>query len=268
MRFTQNPIGHQLFWKLKKIRDVIKSNNNSNYPPKYLQEFIGGGDFTSTGQIYVDAFKKYANIQSNFRVLDIGCGSGRIALPLTEVLKKGRYDGIDIFKDSIKWCNNNISKNTPNFFFHHVDVKNGTYNPGGKIKADDFIFPFGENTFDFCFGASLFTHMQPSAVKHYLNEIHRIVKPNKKCYFNFFIFNDKSINLIRSEKTQDSFLADSGDFLLQNSEIPDQAIAFNENFLKNVLMDCGFVIDSMYYGSFSGFSSHNPEQDFIIFHKE
>ena len=84
--------------------------------------------------------------ESDFKVLDIGCGIGRMAAPLATFLSpEGSYDGTDIVKDGIDWCNEKINSKYPNFRFWLDDIYNSRYNPNGLYKASEYEFPF-ENT--------------------------------------------------------------------------------------------------------------------------
>ena len=57
------------------------------------------------------------------RVLDIGCGVGRIAIPLTGYLGGGgQYDGFDVVPGGIAWCEKNISIPFPHFRFELADI--------------------------------------------------------------------------------------------------------------------------------------------------
>ena len=46
-------------------------------PPWWLRD-VGGGDFKAAGQEFLRLFIELAGLQPDERVLDIGCGSGRI----------------------------------------------------------------------------------------------------------------------------------------------------------------------------------------------
>ncbi|UCA50521.1 class I SAM-dependent methyltransferase [Streptomyces sp. WA6-1-16] len=47
-------------------------------------------------------------------VLDAGCGAGRIAVPLTDVLgEKGSYLGFDIVPHAIEWCSSAMTPKYP-----------------------------------------------------------------------------------------------------------------------------------------------------------
>ena len=57
------------------------------FPPWWLRD-VGGGDFRAVGQKFLHLFTELADLQPDERVLDIGCGCGRIAFPLTEYLSQ------------------------------------------------------------------------------------------------------------------------------------------------------------------------------------
>jgi SAM-dependent methyltransferase len=64
------------------------------------------------------------------RVLDVGCGIGRMALPLTKhLVRGGTYNGIEIAPWKVRYCRTSIGKRRRNFRFHHADVFNKYYNP-------------------------------------------------------------------------------------------------------------------------------------------
>jgi len=98
-----------------------------------------------------------------------------MAAPLTRYLhEKGAYDGLDIVKQGVDWCNKHIHRRHPNFNFHHADIYNKQYNPNGKLRATDFRFPFPDDSYDFVFLTSVFTHILVDDVEHYTDEIRRV----------------------------------------------------------------------------------------------
>ena len=131
----------------------------------------------------------YGGLKNNSMVLEIGCGLGRIAYSMRDylVMGGGRYHGFDICKYKIDFLQNYFSPHFPNFFFAHVDVHNTTYNPGGKLKASQFTFPYEDETFDLVYAASVFTHMLPDNLERYFNEATRVLRPGGRCVFSFFL---------------------------------------------------------------------------------
>jgi ubiquinone/menaquinone biosynthesis C-methylase UbiE len=142
---------------------------------------VGGGGpavYTATGTEFLGYLVDLCGLRPGDAVLDVGCGSGRMAVPLTGYLtREGRYAGFDVSREAVAWCTENISGVHPNFEFTVVDVQNGAYNPTGRYKSSDFRFPYPDGSFDVVLLASLFTHMLPSDVQHYLHEIVRVLKP-------------------------------------------------------------------------------------------
>ncbi|WP_187294342.1 class I SAM-dependent methyltransferase [Methylobacterium sp. B1] len=72
----------------------------------------GGGtdsfEAISDGHIYL--LRELLRLDSKHNILEIGCGIGRDAIPLTKILSdQSKYLGIDIIERSINWCNENIS---------------------------------------------------------------------------------------------------------------------------------------------------------------
>lgn len=62
-------------------------------------------------------------INENSSVLDVGCGTGRLAFQLGDKCRK--IDGIDLSKRNIDLANKKLSKNPSlKIFFYHADVQN------------------------------------------------------------------------------------------------------------------------------------------------
>ncbi|HMP28636.1 MAG TPA: class I SAM-dependent methyltransferase, partial [Saprospiraceae bacterium] len=101
-------------------------------------------------------------------ILDIGCGIGRIAIPLTSYLnEEGSYNGFDIVKEGIDWCTKNINHRFSNFTFLHIPLQNELYNLSTKVKSSLLTFPYISDHFDLVIATSVFTHMMPEDVENY-----------------------------------------------------------------------------------------------------
>ncbi len=128
--------------------------------PPVRMNFVGTRhDFIEVGKEFLGHFQKVGRLEPQESVLDIGCGIGRMAIPMTAYLDKGSYAGFDIIPFGIKWCRDRITPRFPGFRFSHADIHNSAYNPGGTIAPEDFRFPYPDATFDFAFATSVFTHL-------------------------------------------------------------------------------------------------------------
>src|SRR5688500_5001218 len=81
-------------------------------PPNWLHS-VGGWDFKEVGEEFFQYFVNLGGLEPDQRVLDVGSGTGRMALPLTRYLEDGSYDGIDIVAASVEWCRKTYSRRYP-----------------------------------------------------------------------------------------------------------------------------------------------------------
>ena len=147
------------------VYDRVRGKRHPLTPPRGLW-FVGGRTFNENQ--FLDAFVQLGSLKPHHRVLEAGCGIGKQAVPLTGYLHNsegGSYEGFDIVREGILWCQREISGRFPNFRFQHVNVFNKHYNPDGKVPASEWKFPYADNEFDFCFLISVFTHMLPDSVR-------------------------------------------------------------------------------------------------------
>lgn len=197
-------------------------------------------------------------LQPNHKVLEIGCGIGRIAIPLTKYLGNGgSYEGIDITTEKVNYCRKTIGDRYPNFYFQHADLYNKYYNPQGKLKASKYRFPYENDIFDFVFLISVFTHMLPEGVEQYLAEIARILKPSGKCAATFYLMNLTA---------GDPFYNYSDVCYIDDENEPEHGVVYDEAFMKMLFDRYGLHIEQVFHGSWrrrEGLSL-DSYQDFII----
>lgn len=245
--------------------DSLIGRRDWSTPPRSLQ-FIGGGDFARTGESYLNFFIDVCGLSPDDSVLDVGCGVGRMAIPLTRFLStKGQYRGFDVVKPGIDWCRERITSRYPNFQFEAIDIYNKTYNPTGKLTASIFDFPYQDQQFDLIFLTSVFTHMLPRDLEHYLNEIVRVLKPGKLCLITYFLLNKESCQLTSSGCSQMNFKYDAGGCLTINQTVPESAVAYDEAYINDLYIRAGLtVVKPIRYGTWSGRNSQIRFQDLVL----
>ena len=242
-------------------------------PPQEVLALTGSLDlksFQHYGKTFFKYFLDLCDLEPSDRILDVGCSSGRMAIPLAEYLnEQGSYEGFDITPSAIQWCQENITPQYPNFRFQTADVYNGQYNPAGKFQAAEFRFPYESSSFDFIFLASVFTHMLPPDMENYLAEIARVLKPGGRCFISFFLLNDVSMAWVKKGiAKQLRFDRDCGFYRLANPDTPEAAIAFDEDYIRKLYDRNGLQIREFFYGKWSRRETYLSDQDIILAVKE
>lgn len=237
-------------------------------PPRRLI-YTGAGDFTNIGKAFVEDFKSKNLVHPGSFILDVGSGIGRLAIPFTTFLTTGKYEGFDIMKAGIDWCRKNISSRHPNFTFTYVPLSNDLYrNEGGD--ASRFVFPYPEAHFDFVILTSVFTHMVPEEVQHYLSEIHRVLKQGGHVYATFFILSENARANMKIGLSDFEFKYDKGHYSLMDEQVKSANVAFDETYLFSTLIQArDFFVVSVENGSWSDLSSNDPIgfQDRVVLRK-
>lgn len=253
----------------KSFWNFLKPNSkpeNPYIPPKEL-DFVGPADFEKLGIKFLDFFTNLGGLKISDTVLDIGSGNGRMAYPLKDYLTKGKYYGVEIVKQGVDFCARAYADD-PHMKFIHADIINDRYNPNGIIAADEYRFPFDEESMDFIFLTSVFTHMLQKDVEHYMSEIARLLKPGGTCFITVFLINDESRKLMEEGKGMRSFQFYEGHSYTGSRENPENAVAYEEEYFNELIKQNGLEKKaSPYYGRWCGRKNYTANQDILIVQK-
>jgi SAM-dependent methyltransferase len=235
-------------------------------PPHGLW-FIGGErKYQEVNEEFMRYFVELGGLRPDHRVLDIGCGLGVMGARLTRFLApSGSYRGMDIVRTGIHWGEKNITTRFPNFRFLHADVFNKHYNPRGRLSPAEFRFPFADAEFDFVFLKSVFTHLLPDTIAHYLREIHRVLKPGGTCLATLFLLNDASTELIKNGRATVPLPDQFAGCRVSDARFPETAVAVPEqDFLKRCADSAMSLKGPIYYGSWCGRPEYLSFQDIVV----
>jgi len=271
-RIIPRPVRKRLRYMQYYIQDIIslfKGKHDPLIPPK-RKIFTGAGDYKRDGEKFLKYFIELGGLKPGDKVLDAGCGIGRMAVPLTGYLNnEGCYEGFDIVSDGIEWCKKKITPKFPNFHFNWVNVNNQEYNPKGYQKASEFVFPFEDCVFDFVFLTSVFTHMLPSELENYFAEVRRVLKISGSCFITYFILNEVSLRNIKAGLSQRNFLYQRLGYSTINPQNPEAAVAYFEDYIRNLYRNQRLdIIEPIRFGSWSGRREYLDYQDIIIAEKK
>jgi SAM-dependent methyltransferase len=219
---------------------------------------------------FVRSLIDLCGLEPEERLLDAGCGAGRLAFGLTSYLSpKGRYDGFDVDAESIRWAQKNISNQFPNFHFHLADVQNQSYNPRGRTSGAAFTFPYESETFDLVFLFSVFTHLLPADMERYMAEISRVLKKGKRAYLTYYLLHPESLRAIREKKLPLNFEYDFGPYRTINKDVHEHSIAYDESFVRGLHQKYGLPIaEPIRRGSWFGKTDSPDYQDIIVARKK
>jgi SAM-dependent methyltransferase len=128
-----------------------------------------GGEFEATG-VLLRAALIHHGLQKDNYVVDVGCGSGRLAKPLSEYLT-GKYLGIDVVPQLIDYARELVAR--PDWRF---EMAQGLTIPEADKQADMVCF------------FSVLTHLLHEESFVYLREAKRVLKPGGKILLSFLDF--------------------------------------------------------------------------------
>lgn len=209
--------------------------------------------FLNNSQQALDIYEKYGHIQRDSHVLDIGSGLGRKTFCLIELLsRKGQYVGLDVDREAVDYLNKLISPEHPQFKFIHVDLYNGLYNRSGSVNPSEFMFPFSDENFDLVVAWSVFTHMLPADVIHYLEETSRLLRPGGICIFSFFIMTPSAREAVITKRAEERIIFEEGGYFTNNKNIPEDVIAYTRDWVLTTYRRAGLIIDHILPGSWVG----------------
>ncbi len=128
-----------------------------------------GGDFDAVGALEYCLLVQNG-LQKGDTIVDIGCGSGRLAFQLKEFLT-GQYIGIDVVPELYKYAEKICMRTDWKF-----------------LSAPGLTIPLPDGSADFICFFSVFTHLLHEESYKYLEDAKRVIKPGGKIIFSFLEF--------------------------------------------------------------------------------
>ncbi len=266
------------YYSVLDLKNRLMGKAQKNVPPKKMN-FVGSANFEQVGQEFLGHFVELGGLKQSDAVLDIGCGVGRMALPLTGYLVGGNYTGFDIVKMGVEWCQKHIADKHRNFRFLHMDVYNQFYNEHGKISPLKCEFPKNsfrhDGTYDFSFATSVFTHMLPEEIEHYFEQVSGVLTKGARVLFTFFVL-PNGVKDEGGKGSDDGFYRTPFihfQFLMEkvayysHKGCPEAEVGYREEWVRKLFEKNGFTNVKIYPGKWHGGSDGVSYQDMVVAEK-
>lgn len=150
--------------------------------------------FDSIAQQFLKLFIEHARLTKKSKVLDVGCGTGRMAKQFEQFLEGGSYHGFDVNSHFVEYCEQTYK--SKKMHFDLCDVQHSEYNLEGGIDPIKFNFPYKDRSFNLVCAIAIFNHFETAWTFRYLAEIARVLSPNGIFFGTFLVLNQRSIESI------------------------------------------------------------------------
>jgi SAM-dependent methyltransferase len=212
-------------------------------PPFELRQLVGPTDTADydnpTGELVYPELpaKQYRSF------LDFGCGCGRTARRLIQQrARPERYVGLDLHKGMIRWCRDNLAPRAAGFEFRHHDVFNAAYNPGRRKRLTR-PFDVPPSSFSLIEAHSVFTHLVPDQIAHYLAEVVRALEPDGVFRSTWFFLDKRYFPMMQSDHRA----------LYMSYEDPSLAVIYERAWIQEQVRRAGLTPYSLTPPNLRGF---------------
>jgi SAM-dependent methyltransferase len=235
-------------------------------PEKFVQQI--GGAFEA-GLEFLGYFLDYAGLSRTDRVLDFGCGTGRMAIPLQTYLgPEGRYVGVDVVPELIKWCRDHLQHGDARFRFEQISDGNAFYHPKKKSGIPTRSLPVDDASVTFAFATSVFTHLQAADAQFYLRELGRTLRPGGRLFLTAYLMDAEASNRLKLADRELPFVPVNESTWTANPALPETATAFQSETFIRWAAEAGLHADHTLPGKWNDRPNGLTWQDALIFSKQ
>ena len=242
------------------------------HPHRLIDKTGGGAEaWAGVAENHMRTYAKYAPIEPYHHVLEIGCGVGRDAIPLTKRLgPDGSYTGVDIMHDCINWCRTHITPKHANFTFLATDIQSADYNPTGSLKTVQYELPLADASIDRVILQSVFTHLLADEITHYLSQFRRVLRDGGLVCATCFLIDVETLDLARTAGSRYTFEHAYGDDIrVHDPANPRRVVGIGHEALRHMLQRAGMELASPpARGYWSGRPSIGHFQDVLVIRRQ
>ena len=199
--------------------------------PRYREDDV----YVESGALNIRILQREARLTEDSRVLDIGCGAGRLLTGFLATYGKPpvSYVGLDVVASAIDWAKSELVRDA--VAFHLLDVFNERYSPSAKGSAGTVRLPVEPDSFDVVALLSVFSHMRLRDIEPYLREIRRALAPAGRVYLTIFVEHGVALeeeNPVGYHRDWDG---------------PLHCVRINRHHFENLAYEAGLAVERFHY---------------------
>ena len=199
------------------------------------KHFLDDNEFVRSAVRDVKRLRRTAGLTLESRVLDWGCGAGRLAIGIRNYFPEGRikhYQGVDVQEKLIDWASKNLK--APGFDFTYINASNDRYNPlGEEVRT----LATGKSSVDIVYAYSVFSHLDEEDSAEYLKLIKNVLIDDGKAFITCFV----EENVPDWTENPEGY----GPFHWKGRL---HCALFNRHHFENLLQAAGLAVDRFQYG--------------------
>jgi SAM-dependent methyltransferase len=239
-----------------------------------MNSWVGGSDPETIGDASYRTLKKYIELNDNSKLLDFGCGIGRVALSVIKHTPNiSCIIGLDIVPQFVDFCRENISTAFPQARFQRVKGRNDHYDkyiaaaPVKSVHEDEALSTLSAS-FTGAYAFSVFTHVDIGDFGSLLQSLLDYLKPGGELLFTAFLLTPFSRNAIDAKTASIAFgdcgYESNGRIFIGNRRDRLAFVAYDLSSVEQVAYEAGLTITHVDYGSWTGASFSSSLQDVIV----
>lgn len=252
---------------VKQIYDLIRKSE--------MNDWVGGSDPEAVGDACYGILKRYIALNGNSRLLDFGCGIGRVLL---SILKHepaiGSIRGLDIMPQVIQFCDENITARFPRATFDLIQGSNDHYDDFIKAagraspKSREQMLATHASSFTGAYAFSVFTHLEIADFRSLLELLAALLAPGGELLITAFLLTPYSRRAIEKRECLFPFgetaYEQDGKVFIGNPADRLGFIAFDLSLVEQMVFEAGLVITQVEHGSWTGAGFSASLQDVIV----
>lgn len=237
--------------------EVIFRSKGRLTPPwrirRYVGQFNDPREYANSASRQVAGLKAIGALTPATSVLDVGCGTGRLASALAGFLDPGtRYEGLDPQPVPIAWCRENISPRHPNFHFQETRTASPKYNPSGRTLPEEYRFPFDDDQFDLILVLSVLTHVPREVEERLLSESRRVLAREGRIVLTEYLLDEESRSRAAAGRTTPPFPHSLGEDRTETPQSPEGFVARDRAWAESLWRRLALAPEYIHHGNWTG----------------